>query len=96
MGNAPHRGADGRFYAPYGIGHAIYSIPFYVVGWLAERATGLALGKPEVLPKAGFVTGSAFAAALAVWVAFLFAWRISNDVHAAAQTATAVGFGTER
>src|SRR5437773_2532768 len=24
-----HRGVDGRFYAPYGIGHAAYSIPFY-------------------------------------------------------------------
>ena len=89
-----HRGVDGRYYAPYGIGHAIYSIPFYAAARVAEKASGLALGKPEVLPKAGFVVGSAFAAALAVWVAFLFAWRISNDVGAAAQTAVAVGFGT--
>ena len=89
-----HRGADGRYYAPYGIGHAMYSIPFYAAARLAERATGLALGKPEVLSKAGFVVGSAFASALAVWVVFLFACRMSNDIRAAVQTATAVGFGT--
>ena len=89
-----HRGVDGRYYAPYGIGHALYSIPFYVVARVAEKATGLALGKPEVLPKAGFVVGSAFAAALAVWVAFLFAWRISSDVRASVETAAAIGFGT--
>ena len=89
-----HRGADGRYYAPYGIGHAMYSVPFYLTARLAERATGLALGKPDVLPKAGFVVGSAFASALAVWVVFLFAFRISNDVRAAVRTATAVGFGT--
>jgi len=89
-----HRGVDGRYYAPYGIGHAIYSVPFYAVARAAERVTGLALGKPEVLPKAGFVVGSAFAAALTVWVAFLFAWRLSSDTRQAALTALTVGFGT--
>src|SRR5262245_53919014 len=39
-----HRGVDGRYYAPYGIGHAVYSIPFYAAARLAERASGLALG----------------------------------------------------
>ncbi len=89
-----HRGVDGRYYAPYGIGHAVYSIPFYAAARLAERATGAGLGKPEVLPKAGFVVGSAFAAALTVWVAFLFAWRLSEDLQAATLTAAAIGFGT--
>jgi hypothetical protein len=89
-----HRGVDGRYYAPYGIGHAVYSIPFYAAGRLVERASGLALGKPEVLTKAGFVVGSAFAAALTVWVGFLFAWRLSNDVRTAIETALAIGFGT--
>ena len=89
-----HRGVDGRYYAPYGIGHAIYSIPFYAVARAVERVTGLALGKPEVLPKAGFVVGSAFASALTVWVAFLFAWRLSSDARQAALTALTVGFGT--
>jgi hypothetical protein len=89
-----HRGVDGRYYAPYGIGHAVYSLPFYAVARLAERATGPSLGKPEVLTKAGFVVGSAFAAALTVWVTFLFAWRLSGDAAAAALTSSAVGFGS--
>lgn len=89
-----HRGVDGRYYAPYGIGHAVYSVPFYAVARAAERVTGVGLGKPEVLPKAGFVVGSAFAAALTVWVAFLFAWRIAGDRAGATWTAVAIGFGT--
>lgn len=89
-----HRGVDGRYYSPYGIGHPLFSIPFYVAARAAERVSGLGLGKPEVLPKAGFVVGSAFAAALAVWVAFLFAWRLSDDLGASVLTAVAVGFGT--
>lgn len=89
-----HRGVDQRYYAPYGIGHAIYSIPFYALARLAERWTGLAVGKPEALTKAGFVMGSAVAAALTVWTAFLFAWRLSTDVRAAVKTALALGFAT--
>lgn len=89
-----HRGVDGRYYSPYGIGHPVFSIPFYAIARLVERVTGLGLGKPEVLPKAGFVVGSAFAAALAVWVVFLFAWRLSRDVPSAVWTAIAVAFGT--
>jgi hypothetical protein len=89
-----HRGVDGRYYAPYGIGHAVYSIPFYALARLAERATGLSLGKSEAIPKAGFVLGSAVAAALVVWVAFLFASWLSGDIRASVITAAAVGFGT--
>jgi hypothetical protein len=89
-----HRGVDGRYYAPYGIGHAVYSIPFYAAARLVEKSTRAGLGKPEVLTKAGFVVGSVFAAALTVWVAFLFAWRLSNDARAAVATACAIGFGT--
>ncbi|HTK28844.1 MAG TPA: hypothetical protein VL309_04805 [Vicinamibacterales bacterium] len=89
-----HRGKDGRYYAPYGIGHAVYSIPFFAAAKLVEKATHAALGKPEMLTKAGFVAGSAVAAALTVWVAFLFAWRLSGDLRAAVQTALAIAFGT--
>jgi hypothetical protein len=90
-----HRGVDGRYYAPYGIGHAVYSIPFYLGGRLAERmGGGGVIAKQEALRKAGFVVGSAFAAALTVWVAFLFAWRLTGNVPAAIRTAIALGFGT--
>jgi hypothetical protein len=71
-----HRGVDGRYYAPYGIGHAVYSIPFYVAAREAERWTGLRVGRSEAITKAGFVVGSAVASAVTVWIAFLFAWRL--------------------
>ena len=40
------------------------------------------------------MAGSAVAAALTVWVAFLFAWRLSTDVPAGVITALAIGFAT--
>lgn len=89
-----HRGVDGRYYAPYGIGHAVYSIPFYVAARTAERWSGLGVAKPEALRKAGFVVGSAVAAALAVWVAFLFAWRLSLNARAALATSLTLAFAT--
>ena len=89
-----HRGVDGRYYAPYGIGHAAYSIPFYVAARAVERWDGLGVAKAEALRKAGFVMGSAVAAALTVWVAFLFAWRLSSNERAAVQTALTLGFAT--
>jgi hypothetical protein len=94
FGMEAHRGTDGRYYAPYGIGHAIYSVPFYAAARAVERATGLAFGKPEVLTKAGFVLGSAYAAALTVWIGFFFAWRLSGSDRSAALAALAIGFAT--
>lgn len=89
-----HRGVDGRYYAPYGIGHAVYSVPFYMLGRAAENWTRVIVAKSEALRKAGFVVGSAVAAALTVWIAFFFAWRLSSSATAAAKTALALGFGT--
>lgn len=89
-----HRGVDGRYYAPYGIGHAVYSIPFYVAARAAERWSGLGVAKPEAFRKAGFVMGSAVAAALTVWIAFLFAWRLSSSERAAVKTVLTLGFAT--
>ena len=89
-----HRGVDGRYYAPYAIGHAVYSVPFYWSARIAERVTGLTTAKPDVITKAGFVMGSAVAAALTVWLSFLFALRLSSSVHAATATALTLAFGT--
>ena len=89
-----HRGVDGRYYSPYGIGHPIYAVPFYVAGRLAEEATGFGVGKPEAIRKAFFVLGNAFAAAATVWLTFLFALRLGGSARAAAATALTVGFAT--
>ena len=51
-GSTRSRGADGRYYAKQGIAHAVYSIPFYVAGRLAERIIGSRVLQPNMLPKA--------------------------------------------
>jgi len=89
-----HRGVDGRYYAPYGIGHAIYSIPFYLAGRAAERVTGLDVGKAEALRKAAVAGGSTVAAAASVWFAFWFAWRLAGSLGAAVAVALSFGFAT--
>ena len=88
------RGADGRYYAPYGIGHALYVVPFYAAGRLVEDVTGLGVGKPEAVRKAFMVVGNAFAGALTVWVTYLFALRVGASAGAAVRTALALAFGT--
>jgi hypothetical protein len=89
-----HRGADGRYYSPYGIGHPIYAVPFYLAGRVTEQVTGLGVGKPEAIRKAFFVLGNAVAAALTVWLTFLFALRLGGTSRAAAATALTLGFAT--
>jgi len=89
-----HRGLDGQYYAPYGIGHALYAIPFYAAGRVAESAIGSRIARADAVRKAAFVGGSAVAAALVVWIVFWFAWRLAGDRRAAALTALTVGFGT--
>lgn len=93
-GMEAHRGVDGRYYAPYGIGQALYSIPFYLIGRAIESRAGISAGKPEAVRKAVVVLGSAVAAAMAVWVAFLFAAALTGEARAAAKTALALGFAT--
>lgn len=94
LGYDAHRGVDGRYYAPYGIGHAIYAVPFYAAGRFVEDVTGLGVGKPEAIRKAFFVLGNAVASALAVWLTCLFAMRLGATARAAALTALTLGFGT--
>jgi len=94
LGLEAHRGVDGRYYSPYGIGHALYNVPFYLVGRALERWTGLDATKPEIVRKAVVVLGSAVAAALAVWIVFLFAATLTSDLRAATTTALVLGFAT--
>ena len=88
------RGVDGRYYAPVGLGHPLFGVPFYALSRAVRSAFGLALGKPETLDKAAVVTGSAVAAALCAPAAFLFAWRLSGSTNAALMVAFALAFGT--
>jgi hypothetical protein len=89
-----HRGLDGRFYSPFGIGQSVFNIPFFVAGRALRAWLPLRLGTPEALDKAVVAMGNTVAAAGVVWVVFLLAWRLSGDLRAAMSTALAVGFGT--
>src|SRR5579862_6452790 len=75
-----HRGINGRYYSPFGIGQSLFSIPFYVAGRAVQKVSGLRVGRPETLDKAAVALGSAFAAAGVVWVVYLFAWRLSGSL----------------
>ncbi len=89
-----HPGVDGRYYSPFGIGQSLFNIPFYAASRAASEALGIRLGRADMLEKAGVALGSAVAAAGAVWVVFLFAWRLGGRIDAAALTAFACAFGT--
>ena len=87
------RGVDGRFYAPVGLGHPLFGVPFYAAGRLAVAA-GLRAGKPESITKAAVVFGSTVAAAGCVFFACLLAWRLSHDARAAVEASLALAFAT--
>ena len=89
-----HRGVDGRYYSPFGIGQSIFNIPFYVAGRAVRQWFGVHLGRSETVDKAAVALGSTVAAAGIVWVVYLFAWRLSGSLVAARHTALALGFGT--
>ncbi len=87
------RGLDGRYYAPVGIGHPVFGVPFYAAARLA-MAAGFRAGKPESLTKAAVVFGSTVAAAGCVFFACLLAWRIWRDRRAAIGASLLLAFAT--
>jgi hypothetical protein len=88
------RGVDGRYYGPVGIGHPLFGVPFYAAARVAQRVTGMNLGKSDSLTKAAVVAGSAVAAALAVVAGFRLALAISGSPAAAGAVALALGLST--
>jgi hypothetical protein len=89
-----HPGVDGRFYSPFGIGQSLFNVPFYLAARAAERHLGVRVGRSDTLEKAGVAMGSTVAATGAVWVVFLFAWRLAGRLDAAVATALTCAFGT--
>jgi hypothetical protein len=89
-----HRGVDGRYYSPYGLGHPLYGVPFYAAGRVAEIQLGFSVGRSDAVRKAAFVFGSAVATAGVVWLVYLFAWRLTGDARAAVVTAFVAAFAT--
>ena len=89
-----HRGVDGRYYAPYGIGHALYSVPFYMLGRAADRFTEGSIGRSESVRKAGMTLGSVVAAAISVWLMFWFAFALTGRSGPSVMTALSLGCAT--
>jgi len=87
------RGVDGRFYAPVGLGHPLFGVPFYLAA-KALTVAGFRAGKPETLTKAAVVIGSTVAAAGCIFFACLLAWRIWGDARAAVAASCLLAFGT--
>jgi len=87
------RGVDGRYYAPVGLAHPVFGVPFYAAARLLQAA-GFVVGKPESVLKAAVVFGSTVAAALCVFFTCLLAWHAVGDGRAAVGAALALAFST--
>jgi hypothetical protein len=73
------RGVDGRYHLPFGIGQALYNIPFYLAGKLAIRLTGVRIGNSDdTVLKASVLLGNAVAGALCASLVFMFSWRLTG------------------
>ena len=88
------RGIEGRNYAPFGIAQSIYNILFFLVGRIAQSVTGLQVGGQDTLPEAAVGFGNLVPAAAAVWVAYLFAWRLTSHIRHSVLAALALAFGS--
>jgi hypothetical protein len=89
------RGADGRYHLPFGIGQAIYNVPFYLAGKAAIRVTGIHVGSSDdTVLKASVLLGNAVAGALCAAVVFAFAWRLTGRVRPGVVAAALFAFGS--
>lgn len=88
------QGVDGRIYAPFGIGQSIANVPFYLAGRALGRRLGQASTGSDTIPKAVVALGNVLIGAVVVWLAVLFAYRLSGDLAGASFAALALGFGT--
>jgi hypothetical protein len=94
LGMEAFRGADGRYYSPFGIGQSIYNIPFYVAGTGFVHLTGVTAGRPDSIPKAVVALGQAFVGAFIIWLIFRLGLILTLNEQAAALAALTAAFGS--
>lgn len=94
LGMEAHRGRDGRYYAPFGLGQSLYNVPFYVAARTLVSVTGVKLGKPDSVPKACVALGTTVLVAACVWMIFRFALALTGSLSASASAALAMAFGS--
>jgi len=88
------RGTDGRYYLPFGIGQALYDIPFLVVGRMVLDAAGVPAARQEPFLKAGVALASTLSASLCVVATAALAWRFCRDRRAAFVAGLIAAFAT--
>jgi hypothetical protein len=94
LGMDAHRGADGRYYSPFGIAQSIYNIPFYVAARTFVAFTGFRIGKPDSVPKAFVALGTTVLGAVIVWQVFQLAVLVTGNVTASLMAALTLAFGS--
>jgi hypothetical protein len=94
LGNEAHRGRDGRYYSPFGIAQSVFNLPFFLAARGLERAASVTIGRSDSLEKAAVALGNAFAMAACLSMLYLFAWRASRSIHAAAAVTLVAAFAT--
>ncbi len=94
LGLEAHRGADGRYYSPFGLAQSIYDIPFYLAGRAIVGLTGFAAGKPDTLPKAIVAMSQTPIGALVAWLTFVLGRLVTGNARAAALAAVTCAAGT--
>jgi hypothetical protein len=88
------RGPDGRYYLPFGIGQALYDVPFLVAGRVALGVAGVPAAQQEPFLKAGVALASTVSASLCVAAVAALAWRFSRNRSAAFVTGLIAAFAT--
>lgn len=94
LGMEAHRGRDGRYYSPFGIGQSLYNIPFYVSAKALVALTGLRIGKSDTLEKAFVALGQTVVGAAIVWQVFRVGVALTGDVISSALAALTLAFGS--
>jgi hypothetical protein len=94
LGMEGHRGRDGRYYSPFGIGQSLCNIPFYVSAKALAALTGLRIGKSDSLDKAFVALGQTVVGAAIVWQVFRVGVALTGDLISSAFAALTLAFGS--
>jgi hypothetical protein len=94
LGMQAHRGRDGRYYAPFGLGQSIYNVPFYLAAKAFVGLTGVRIGRSDSIAKAFVALGQTLLGAAVVWELFRFGVTLTGSPWAAAWAAITLAFGS--
>ncbi len=88
-------GADGKFYAQYGIGHSLYNIPFYLIGHLATKLIPALSAQYDRITMFTTLLGQPCISALTCVILFRFCLKMGYSRRAALISVLLYGLGTQ-